>query len=472
MLKKLHKKEVQKKIWIALLVLIGPAFVLWGVGSAIRSQPKEDRSILKIFGKKIALSEFSEAMRAAEVQARMQFGEAYEELMKLVDLKSLALRRLILLHEANRRKIRVSDQEVMSSIANDPTFQRRGGFDSYLYENIIKYGLHLPPRAYEEQVRQNLMIKKLMDEVTRSVYLGEAEILNEYKKENEQISLDYIAGLVSDFRKDINPPADELKNYFANHTLEFKLPLSFNLEYISSATKSIIEDVIFRLKRQENLKEAAQVYNLTVKETGLFGQTDSIPGIGWQQEVSNLLIRVKVEESFGPVEIDKQHYLFRLKDRKEPFIPEFADIKDRVRETVVNNKSRDIAKEKTLACLKKLRQDYQLDPKSINLAKSAQEFGLVTNSTDLFKDNSYLKNIGASDNFYKTGNKLKPGQISDAIEMPSGFYIVKLKDRVTVDENKYEKEKMDFSQRLLADKKQEFFGRFLQTLIRQAQFSN
>jgi parvulin-like peptidyl-prolyl isomerase len=53
--------------------------------------------------------------------------------------------------------------------------------------------------------------------------------------------------------------------------------------------------------------------------------------------------------------------------------------------------------------------------------------------------------------------------------MPSGFYIIKLKSKIPVDEKKFREEKPEFAKKLLLQKKEEYFSRFLQDLKRKAQ---
>jgi parvulin-like peptidyl-prolyl isomerase len=53
--------------------------------------------------------------------------------------------------------------------------------------------------------------------------------------------------------------------------------------------------------------------------------------------------------------------------------------------------------------------------------------------------------------------------------MPSGFYVVKLKSRVPVDEKKFQEEKSAFAEKLTSQKKQEFFSKFIEELRKDAQ---
>jgi hypothetical protein len=465
MLRKLHNKKTQKKIYLILIIGVGLPFIFWGTTSSFRGR-KVDVYYGKIFGRRISQPEYEDALRAVQIQAMMQFGDAFYELQKLLDLKGMAWQRLILLHEAKRRKMKVTDAELINSVGNNPAFQKNGKFDKSLYESIVRYEFHLQPRAFEEHLRQDIILKKLSDSVTGTVSLTDSEIQEAYKKENEQISINYIAGLPSDFQKDIAPTEEELKDYFSKNSIEFKQPLSFNLEYLSLDS---IEKIKNRNLQKEGLVKIAKSYNLTVQETGLFGQTDPIPGIGWQQQISNTLSKLKVGDFLPVREIENRYYLVRLKERKEPYIPQYQNVTDKVKEVFTKNKARDIAKEKVENCLKKLKDEYAINPKGIDFEKIAKESGLKSSSTDLFKFGSYIEGIGGSDKIFTVANNLKEGDSSEIIDMPSGFYIVKVKSKVSVDEKKFAEEKKSFSQKLLMQKKEEYFSKFLEELIKKSQ---
>jgi peptidyl-prolyl cis-trans isomerase D len=451
-----------------LIIGIGLPFLLWETTSSIRGR-KADAHYTKIFGKKISQSVFEDALRAVETQAKMQFQESFYELEKLLNLKSLALQRLILLYEAKRKKIKVTDAELINSIKYNPAFQKNGKFDKNLYQTIIRYKFRLQPRAFEEHLREDMLLKKLFDSVTNAVSLTDQEIKEAYKKENEQISINYMAGLPSDFQKDITPTEEELKDYFSKKSLDFKRPLSFNLEYLSFDSLEKIKDKDLRLDKKQNLEKIAKNYNLTIQETGLFAQDDPIPGIGWQEQISNLLPKLKTGDILPGQEIDNHYYLFRLKERKEPYIPEYQDLKDKVKAVFSKNKARDIAKEKTENCLKKLKDDFAINPKEIDFDKIAKEFALKSGSTDLFRFGSYIEGIGASDKIFTIANNLKEDEFSEIIDIPSGFYIIKVKNRLPLDEQKFTEEKEKFSQKLLLQKKEEYFSKFLEELIKKSQ---
>jgi parvulin-like peptidyl-prolyl isomerase len=227
-----------------------------------------------------------------------------------------------------------------------------------------------------------------------------------------------------------------------------------------------IKEAALRINKKEDFSRIAKEMGSNIKETGLFTQTDPIPGIGWSPEILNLISRLKVNQFSGPIHMDKNYCILRLKERKEAYIPDFEKIKDKVRQTFVKDKSTKLAKDKIEEVLKKLKGLYESNPKLIDFEKQAKEYGLKSDSTAPFKTGSYIEGIGASDNFWEAALELKNGEFSDIVSVPSGFYIIKLKNRTAVDEKKFESEKPEFQKRLLLQKKEEYFTKFVEELSR------
>lgn len=468
MLKKLRNKKIQKKIWIVLLIFILPAFVLWGLSSAVRSR-RQESAAGKILNKKVSQLDFNDALEAVKNMAIIQFGDKFNEVYKALDLDNQAWERLILLDEAKKRRIHVSDKEVVELLESYPFFQRDGKFDDRVYSEMLQYVFRTQPRIFEEQTRQNIMLSKLFKEVTANLALNGSEIREEYRKANEQVSVYYIASNPAEFAKGIKPSDEELKAYFEKTKIQFKQPTSYNIEYMVIESEQKTKDAYDRLKKKPDFKSTATEMGLEAKETGFFGQTDPIPGIGWSPEILGLVSKLKAGEFTQPIHTEENYYILRLKEKKESFVPELKEIADKVKNACIKAESERIAREKIELCLKSLKEMQKSNPKSVDFNKAAKAIGLKSDSTTLFKYRSYIEGIGSSDELWIAASKLEGSDFSDVIQTPSGFYIVKIKQKEAIDGKEFEKQKESFSEELLQRKKQEYFSKFLEELKRKTQ---
>lgn len=476
MLKILRNKKTAKKIWLGLALIIVPAFIFWGSGSMIRSQERGNLPG-RIFGRAVSQQEYQEALLAVKNQAMMQFGDNLGEIQKYVDFNALAWQRLVLLAEARKKRINASDAEVIGQIESLPLFKNaHGQFDNRLYNQILQYVLRTQPRTFEEQVRQNIIMRKLYEKVTSDIKIDDRLLKEEYKKTNQEVSVSYIAAIPSDFISDLNITEQQEKEYFLKNEFEFKMPISYNLEYVTLSSegkseeelKDTIQKLSISLHKKNNLKGAAGELGLQVKETGLFTEDAPIPGIGWSQEVSRLLSKWKAGKAPITIASGKEIYVLVLKEKKAPYVPDFETVKDRAREKLLKDTAKQIARQKIEECLARLKSLPRAEIDEEDFKKAASTSGLKFESTGPFKYGTYMAGIGSSDDFWNAAVGMKEEQYSGVIAMDSGFYIIRLKNISAFDEKRFLEEKEGFSQKLLERKKEERFTKFLEDLLRLA----
>jgi peptidyl-prolyl cis-trans isomerase D len=461
MFRKLRKKKTAKKIWIILAILIIPAFCFWGFGSALRGR-KDSAFVGKVSGRPVSVQDYVKNYRAVRNQYLIQLGEEqFAKLEKYLDLEAQTWDRIVLLKEADRKRIRVSNAEVINFVKQYPFFQSNGEFDPKLYREIVTYEFRLSPRDFEEQIRDNLKIAKLYQKITEDIKVSDNEIRDAFIEENEQISLNYVRATAEEFLDEVSIEEQELRDYYEQNRMEFEKPLSYNLEYIkvSAKDKQVVDKISELLEQGSGLQGAAKETGLEVKETGFFSIDEPIPHIGWSTEIMKILPKLKAQKKAWPHPIQSEaefvHFI-KLKEERQPHVPPLDKIKDEVSQELRQEKARQIAKEKLEACRQKAW--------ACGLEKPAEEFGLKFGTTELFKRHSYVEGLGDSSIFFDAVQNLEENQISQIIDTPSGFYIVKLGERILPEEEKLEQEKESFTKRLLAEKKQRYFAKFLNDL--------
>jgi peptidyl-prolyl cis-trans isomerase D len=473
MLKTLRQKRVAKKIFIVLAVIIIPAFVLWGSGSILRSR-RNQRYAGMLFGKIVNFDQYNSSLIACKNQAIIRFGDNFYDIQKFLNFNEMAWDRLIQLHEARRRKIKVNNSEVIKRIASLPFFQKDGKFDSKNYKYLLDYVFRTPARQFEEEIRESLMIEKLFDEVTKSVSVTEEEILNGYKKENEKVKVSYIQILPDSFISKVTLDDKEISGYYQKHKDEFKKPPTVNIEYFgidypenaSDSDKSKILDrmkeISQKIRRPEDFQRVSHVEGLPIKETGFFSLKGPVEGFGWSFEFIQSSFALKDNQISKPIPIRKGCYILKLKERKESYIPRLKEVKDEISKILKQNKAKELAKTKAQEYLTGLLEIYRKNPNNIDFEKLAKKWGGKSNSTALFSRQDYIPNIGQSMAFkdvaFNLRNKKEP---FDIVTIETGTFIIKLDKYIPIDEEKFKTEREDFKKRLLQSKKNEYFNKFM-----------
>lgn len=371
MLKILRDKKTAKKVWIGLAVIIIPAFTLWGFGSSSRER-KENAPIGKIFGHTISNLEFKKSLSAVKTSALMQFGDKLPEVEKYLNLESQAWERLILLYEAKKRRINTSDKEVIETIQNTPYFKDKKGFSERTYNEILRYVFRLQPRAYEEQLRQNLTLTKLYNQITKDVKVNDEQIRQEYLRINQELSVYYIASLFAEFAAKINPTEKEIADYFDKNKPMFKEPPvgdkpagipelakikdkvkdTFIKEEAAKIAKNKIDECAQKLKN-EDFNQAAKEIGLKTGSTAFFKSTGQIKELGGDANIFWNNAKSLKENQISSVLTNEQgYYIIKLKsinpiDEKK-FTEEKKDFQQQLlsskKSQAFNNFSQDLIK--------------------------------------------------------------------------------------------------------------------------------
>lgn len=195
MLKLLRHKNVSKIVLWGILILILPAFVIWGTGSMGKDKQNGPKFVGTIDGKKISFDNFAGAVSSIRCQIFLNYFNNQKVLGELLKNQSLvgkiAWDRLIMLKEVKRLKIKTQDKEVISYIQSHPLFMRNGKFDEQLYTYILRNNLGLDPRTFEEIVRENVALQKMNESLTKDVTVSDDELGAYYKAENCKFKISY-----------------------------------------------------------------------------------------------------------------------------------------------------------------------------------------------------------------------------------------------------------------------------------------
>jgi len=137
-----------------------------------------------------------ETRHGIRVQLVLVYFSDSASLGKLLNNRSLinmmAWERLVLLNAADKKKIEVSDKDVITLLSSHPLFQRNGRFDKKTYEYIVRQSLALEPRQFEELLRENMKVRMIRQEVLKNLTVSDDEMRELFTAINGQVELSYI----------------------------------------------------------------------------------------------------------------------------------------------------------------------------------------------------------------------------------------------------------------------------------------
>mgnify|MGYP003972537907 FL=1 len=191
--------------------------------------------VVTVNGESILYGEYrSEYFNMLE-QYRKSFGDNLDDkLIKLLRVEKNALDQLInrkvILQEAKKLKLKVSDKELNNAIKDYTAFKINGKFDIKFYKRILAAN-RMTPEKFETDMRKNILTEKLRKIILSAVKVSDNEALEWYKWSNSSVNIDTVL-FSPDKYKDINPSEEEIKKYFDDNKDRFKTESKSKVRYL------------------------------------------------------------------------------------------------------------------------------------------------------------------------------------------------------------------------------------------------
>ncbi len=221
--------------WLMKFILgaIVVVFIFWGVGT-FRSGRLD--VMAKVNGEKILVEEFQKAYNSyVERLRKMYGGNIPDALFKRLKVKENVLNQLIdnvlIRQEARRIGLKVTDKELQQVILNIPAFKQGGVFDKRLYQMALR-NAHLTPVDFENQLRDEMLSRKLQFVMSSGLYCPDNEALSFFKYQNAKLDVEYLKIDASSCVNDVNATDKKLKEWFEKHKERFRTDPQVRLKYL------------------------------------------------------------------------------------------------------------------------------------------------------------------------------------------------------------------------------------------------
>jgi peptidyl-prolyl cis-trans isomerase D len=264
--------------------------------------------------------------------------------------------------EAKRLGLDVSDDEVANAVMSNASLQSGGAFigksayEALLTQNGIK------PEQFEDNIRNELRIAKVLSFVTAGVSVTDKEVDEEYKKRNEKAVLSYFVIDPAKLESKVSVSDAEVKDFYEKNKARYTIPEKRKTRY------ALVDMVKYRLAAKADDAEIKTFYDEHAEEYKL------------------------------PESITAQHILFKTEGKK----PEEVE--------AIRKKATDV-----LARAKK-GEDF---------AKLAKEFS-EDNSGKTGGDLGTFQRGAMVPEFEQAAFNMGIGAISDLVTTKYGFHIIKV----------------------------------------------
>ncbi len=463
MLLKYLRKNV-RTILIGTLVLIIPAFVFLYGWSKVSNRGAIPHVIAKVGKTPITWSQYQvELQKYASIFGKF-YSADFEKQIKNQVWEGL-IQQCLFTEEATKRKISVSDDEVIFGIReyfkND-----KGQFDSETFSLISNRD---PERInlLEENVRAQIIFKKLRDEITALVVdVSEDETYQYFLTSQAEAKIKYISIDPEDLRKNIEVSKDELIEYYEQNKASFKDGPWRKIEYIlidaeqtgegeintvmDEEKEQILKDKAFnislKLLDEGNWRLFAEKEKLFYGTTGYFSKEESIKEFNANPVINQAAFSVKLNEVSESLKIENGYVILR------PFgiEPQYEDIADKIQQIVEDEKIKDLASRQTEEILSELQKGKTAE-------EIARNYSVEIKESKYFSRQGFIEGIGSAPEIIQAAFSSIQDKWAKVDTFTGKTFIIQTIDVKEPLHEKFQDEKENIRSSLLLKRKQEFF---------------
>jgi peptidyl-prolyl cis-trans isomerase D len=231
------------------------------------TQDKSNPTIVAtVNGEDISAAAYDRVYRQTVEQYRQVLRDRFsEDLLRTLRVQDQVLDRLVtdrlMAQRAAAEGITVSDEELGEEIVKIGAFQANGQFSREQYQRVLtRAGLTAP--AFEQDVRSQLLQRKLQGIITDGVKVSEAEVRQHWEARQSRIRVAYLAVSPEALQAGVEVSDADLEKYHKDHPAEFTRPerrrILAAILPMSSVPFPQVTDAEVEAAYQERLREFEQ----------------------------------------------------------------------------------------------------------------------------------------------------------------------------------------------------------------------
>ncbi|HYN15099.1 MAG TPA: peptidyl-prolyl cis-trans isomerase [Terriglobales bacterium] len=157
--------------------------------------------------------------------------------------------RKAMLVEASRLGLRVTDDELRDELRSGPLAAELFPGGNFIgqdrYEQFVSQQFNMGVTQFEQQVKDDLLMRKLQGLVDGGVSVSDSEIEQESRRENTKVKLEYAVLSLDKVMSEIHPGEAELKTFFDKNQARYAnaIPEKRKANYIVIDTAKVSEQV-------------------------------------------------------------------------------------------------------------------------------------------------------------------------------------------------------------------------------------
>ncbi|MFQ6109119.1 MAG: SurA N-terminal domain-containing protein [Candidatus Aminicenantales bacterium] len=500
MLKTMRKnlKSLAPTLWIVIAAFIIAIFAVWG-GAGRLGEARAANTIAWVGKEKISADLYYQNLRQRLEGLKREFKELDQKFIQQLNIPQQVLEQLIqqslLLQKAREMGIDAMPEEIREKVMSYPVFQKDGKFIGFEeYKKILDWN-RIPVDRFEQSLRQEIIISKLIRIITAAITVTEDELLDEFKKKNESARIEYVVLEIEAVEEEKELSLAEAQAYFEKHKENFRIPekregdmiflktqeLESEIELGEQEIEKYYKDNMSQFQEPEKIRVSRIYLPFEDKEKGLvltqareaqdrirkgedFAQLartlskdeKAKEGGDWglfdwkrlSEKEQKEIERLSQGEISAPIELEDGVVLLKITEKTAPLTKPFIEVKDRITTILKEKKARELAEKRISMLQKSARKEKSLDV-------AAQKVGLMIRKTGLLKEGEEIQDIDPSGAISRTLFSLDEKEISSPVYTYKGLGIVQLKKISPAHQATFDEVQEEVKKELIGIKKKE-----------------
>jgi len=470
-------------LWGVVVVFVLLVFVDWGAGRA--GGPGGAGAAVRVGDRAVSESEFLSEMRRLDQRFSQVYGERWNDLRSQVDLAgqtaSYFIDRHLQIAEARDVGITVTPDELQAAILETPSFTREDGqfVGPDTYKRIIRAYYQMTPEEFEERLSEDLMIGKLNALAERNVWIADAEVKLEFRRQREVADLEaiqlryepHLAGVViseedakaafeltadayyrdeqrvirylvvetSRLRRILPVDDSELSAYYEEHKDEFLEGEQANARHIlirvtpdataeeKAEAKVRADGVAVIAKADADFAELAALHSEDP------GSKDNGGDLGWFErgrmvrEFEDAVFSAKPGEIVGPIESQFGYHIIKVEALRPEHQQPFEEVEDQVRSRLLEGRASAEAEARAIALARRLQAEQPEDDSGWQAIADEDE-AVALNQSQPFAAGQPIPGASEGTTLADDAFAADVGEIHGPLAVPRGWIVWQLRD--------------------------------------------
>jgi peptidyl-prolyl cis-trans isomerase D len=484
-------------IIIVFVISFGPGSLSKGGGGCGGSGPTY---AARVNGKTIPALEWERQYGQLVNVYRAQMGNAFtRELAAQLGLGEQALSQLVdrelVVQEAHRRGLVVSDDELSRSVQSIPAFQQDGAFRFELYEESAKRNFGSPAK-FEAWYRDQLLYGKMLAAVEETVKVSDGEARSAWQAEADKVGLVFVRFPLAQYEAEAKPTdaevkafadknGDRIQKFYEENAARFDQKAKARVRHVlarvapgadDAAARKKIDDAAQRVKKGEDFAKVASALSDDAGTKAKGGELGFISEGLFDETFAKAALALKPGQVSEPVKSAVGWHLIQAEEvvpakklSLDQARPEIA------RELLAREKGRQVAQERAQAALaaarsgKKLGELFPTEDAAKKAKASPVTAGgkpVVAEETGTFSASSaFAPKLGAAPELVADALRAKPGDVlAKVYETPAGPVVAAVTARETPDPKAFDAQREAVTARLRSTRGAQVVSAWLESL--------